>query len=193
MASVKKKKRGIIIWNTWFISVFREMWKKKTNCILVQALRVCIDRTAHRGSRGITLLFLDHGTRIGWGFSVTARLLFTPGKTRYPLCGKLGGPQDRSRQVRKISLTSGFDPLTVLPVARRYTDWATRPTIFVKRITNLKSKRNTGGNPCHCTDLHNTNSCSVELRGAFYTTCHLNQWRRIGSLVRSQLTTMTDE
>ena len=25
----------------------------------------CTDRTAHRGSRGIALLFLDHGTRKG--------------------------------------------------------------------------------------------------------------------------------
>ena len=32
-------------------------------CTLVQALRLCTGRTAHRGSRGIALLFLDHGTR----------------------------------------------------------------------------------------------------------------------------------
>jgi hypothetical protein len=36
-----------------------------------------------------------------------------PGKTRYPLYRRLGGPQSRSRQVRKISLPSGFDPQTV--------------------------------------------------------------------------------
>jgi len=34
-------------------------------CTLVQALRLCTGRTAHRGSRGIALLFLDHGTRRG--------------------------------------------------------------------------------------------------------------------------------
>ena len=33
----------------------------------VQALRLCTGRTAHRGSRRITLLFLDHGTRSGEG------------------------------------------------------------------------------------------------------------------------------
>ena len=38
---------------------------KKLNCTLVQALRPCTGRTAHRGSRGIALLFLDHGTRRG--------------------------------------------------------------------------------------------------------------------------------
>ena len=32
-------------------------------CTLVQALRLSTGRTAYRGSRGIALLFLDHGTR----------------------------------------------------------------------------------------------------------------------------------
>ena len=49
-------------------------------CTLVQALRLCTDRTAYRGSRGIALLFHDHATRRGWGVSVTPRPLFTPGK-----------------------------------------------------------------------------------------------------------------
>ena len=34
-------------------------------CTLVQALRLCTGRTAHRGSRSIDLLFHDHGTRRG--------------------------------------------------------------------------------------------------------------------------------
>ena len=51
-----------------------------------------------------------------------------PGKTRYPMYRRLGGPQGRSGQVRKISPPTGFDPRTVQPVASRYTDWATRPT-----------------------------------------------------------------
>jgi len=37
----------------------------KVKCTLVQALRLCTGRTAHRGTRGIALLFLDHGTRRG--------------------------------------------------------------------------------------------------------------------------------
>jgi len=32
---------------------------KKVKCTLVQALRLCTGRTAHRGSRGIALLFYD--------------------------------------------------------------------------------------------------------------------------------------
>ena len=39
--------------------------KVKIKCTLVQALRLCTGRTAHSGSRGIALLFLDHGTRKG--------------------------------------------------------------------------------------------------------------------------------
>ena len=55
------------------------------------------------------------------------RPLFTPGKTRYPLYRRLGGPQRQSGQVHKISPPPGFDPITVQPVASHYTDYATRP------------------------------------------------------------------
>jgi len=51
-----------------------------------------------------------------------------PGKTRYPLYRRLGGPQDRSEKVRKISSPLGFDPRTVQLVTSRSTDYATRPT-----------------------------------------------------------------
>ena len=47
-----------------------------------------------------------------------------PGKTRYPLYRRLGGPQDRSERVRKVSFSPGLDPRTVQPVASRYTYWA---------------------------------------------------------------------
>ena len=53
----------------------------------------------------------------------------TPGKTRYPLYRRLGGPQGRSGQVRKIFPPPGFDPRTVQPVASRYTHYTTRPTL----------------------------------------------------------------
>ena len=65
--------------------------KQKVECTLVQALRLCTGRRAHRGSRGIALPFLDLGTIKGLGVSVTPRLLFTRGKTRYPLNRRLGG------------------------------------------------------------------------------------------------------
>jgi hypothetical protein len=44
------------------------------------------------------------------------------GKTPYPLYRRLGWPQGRSGQVRKISPPPGFDPRTVQPLASRYTD-----------------------------------------------------------------------
>jgi len=47
-----------------------------------------------------------------------------PGNTLYPLYRRLGGPQVRSGLVWKILSPPGFDPRTVQPVARSYTDWA---------------------------------------------------------------------
>jgi hypothetical protein len=52
--------------------------KVKVKHTLIQALRLCTGRTAHRGSGGIVLPFHDLGTRRGWGVSVTPRPLFTP-------------------------------------------------------------------------------------------------------------------
>jgi len=51
----------------------------------VQALRLCEIRTAHRGSTGIAVLFLDHGTSRRSGVSITSRPLFTPGKDPVPI------------------------------------------------------------------------------------------------------------
>jgi hypothetical protein len=81
---------------------------KKVQCTLVQALRLCTGRTAHRESRSIALLFLDHGTRRGEGSASRPGRSLPPGKTRYPLYRRLGGPQGRSGQVRKISPPTGI-------------------------------------------------------------------------------------
>jgi len=62
----------------------------KVKCTLVQTLSLCTGRTAHRGSRGIALPFLDHSTRRGWGVSVTPRPLFTPGKDLVPIVQEAG-------------------------------------------------------------------------------------------------------
>jgi hypothetical protein len=64
--------------------------KVKVNYTLVQALRLCTGRTAHRGSRGIVLLFHDNGTRRGWGVSVTPWPLLTPGKDPVPIVQEAG-------------------------------------------------------------------------------------------------------
>jgi len=58
----------------------------------------------------------------GVGGKCHAPAALPPGKTRYPLYRRLGGPQDRSGQVRKSSSSLGFYPRTVQTVASRYTD-----------------------------------------------------------------------
>ena len=64
--------------------------KVKVKVTLVQALRLCTGRTAHRGSRGLALLFLDHSARRGWGVSFTSRPLFNPGKDPVPVVQEVG-------------------------------------------------------------------------------------------------------
>ena len=102
--------------------------KGKVKVTLVQALRLCTGRTAHRGNRGIALPFHDHGTRSGEGSASRLGRSLPPGKNRYPFYRRLDGAQGRSGQVWKISPPPGFDPRTVQPVASRYTDYATRST-----------------------------------------------------------------
>ena len=58
------------------------------------------------------------------GVQRNAPAALSPGKNRYPSYRRLGGRQNRSEQVRKISTPPGFDPRTVQPVASRYTDWS---------------------------------------------------------------------
>jgi hypothetical protein len=134
--SVKFNKIHVNLWK-WqgnILFVKRHKVKRKVKCALVQAPRLCTGRTAHSGSTGKALLFLDHGTRRGWGVSVMPRLLCSsPGKTRYPLYRRQGGPQSRSGQVQKISPPPGFDPQTIQSVASHYTDYATRPMTGVGR------------------------------------------------------------
>jgi hypothetical protein len=77
---------------------------------------------------GIALLFHDGGTRRRRVVSSMPRPPLPLGKTRYPLYRRLGGPQGRSGQVRKISSPPGFDPQSIQSVVSRYTDWATQPT-----------------------------------------------------------------
>ena len=62
----------------------------QVKCTLVQALRLCTGRTSHRGSRGIALPCRDHGTRRGWGISVTPRPLYSPGKDTVPIIQEVG-------------------------------------------------------------------------------------------------------
>ena len=105
--------------------------KVNVQCTLVQALRLCTGRTAHWGSRGIALPFLDHGTRRGWEVSFTLRPLFTPGKDPVPIVQEAKWAPGIDWTDRKISSPPRFDPRTVQPVTSRYTDYAIRPTAFM--------------------------------------------------------------
>ena len=83
-----------VLFQTHFLPILhritRHTVKKKVKVTLVQALRLCTGRTGHRGSRVIALPFLDHGTRRGWGFSVTPRPLFTRRKDPVPIVQEVG-------------------------------------------------------------------------------------------------------
>ena len=64
--------------------------------------------------------FLSLGARWGWVVNATSRPLYNQEKE--PVPRRLGGPQGRSKRVRKISSPLGFDPRTAQLVASRYTD-----------------------------------------------------------------------
>ena len=82
--------------------------KKKVNYTPVQALRHRTGRTGRRRSRGIALPSHYLGTRRGEGSASRPGRSLPPGKIKYPLYRGLGGPQDRSGQVRKISSPTGI-------------------------------------------------------------------------------------
>ena len=46
-----------------------------------------------------------------------------PGKTRYPLYRRLGGPHGQSGQVQKVSPPLGFDSWTAQPIASCFNNW----------------------------------------------------------------------
>ena len=81
-----------------------------------------------------------------------------PGKTRYPLCMRLGGPQGRSGWAQKISHVPGFDPRTVQYVASRRTDRAIRPT------SNGTAAHGTLSPPVHLTANLNLQKCRPLVR-----------------------------
>jgi hypothetical protein len=63
---------------------------------------------ALRGSTGIAVLFLQPRRQVRWVVNATTRPVYLPGKTRYPLYRRLGGPEGRFGRVRKISPVTGI-------------------------------------------------------------------------------------
>ena len=101
------------------VRMCREKVKKQVT--LEQAMKT------QRGTRGIVLLFHQHrlsssltSALDGVGGQLHASAALPPEKTWHPLYRRLGGPQGRSGQGRKISPSPGFDTRTVHPVASRY-------------------------------------------------------------------------
>jgi len=77
---------------------------------------------ALRERRVIALHFSrTFGTRLGWGGQPHAPAASTPGKTRYPFYGRLGGPQGRSGWAENL-VSTGIRSRTVLPVVSRCSD-----------------------------------------------------------------------
>ena len=97
--------KKLITYTTYDRTIEKQVKVKRT---LVQALRLCTGRTAHRRSRGIAVLFHDHSTRRRERSASLPGRSLHPGKTRYTLYLRLGGPQGQSGQVRKISPPTGI-------------------------------------------------------------------------------------
>jgi len=120
----------------WNNSAPNGVKKKKVKRAIVQALRLCTGRTVHRGRRGITPLFHDHGTR-GEGSASRPGRSLSPGKTRYTLYRGWVGPRAGLDRCGKSRPQPGFDPRTVQPVVSSYTDYATRHTQTERHSLNL--------------------------------------------------------
>ena len=116
---------------------------------------------AQRGSRGVVLLFLYPRHWMCVGGQHHAPTVLPPGKTRYSLYRRLGWPQGRSGRVRKISATPGYDPRSVQPVARRYTDRAI-PAKFNIPVPYFSSSEN---------NSNELQQLRFILRKCFYSTC----------------------
>ena len=76
---------------------------KKVVYTPVQALWLRTGRTAHRVIEVQLYPFMITALEGGEGSASLPDRSLTPGKNRYPLYRRLGGPQGRSGQVRKIS------------------------------------------------------------------------------------------
>ena len=98
---------------------------------------------AQRVGRGIALLFHDRGIRRGELSASRPGRILPPGKTRYPLYRRLGGPQGRYGRAENL-VPTGIRSLTVQPVVSHYTDWATRTTeyqcTFIYSLFNLSNE-----------------------------------------------------
>jgi len=92
----------------------------KLKCTLVQAMMFCTGRAAHRGRRGIALLFLDHYTRRVRGQRHAPASIY-PGKDPVPVVQEAGWVLGPVWTGTENLASTGFDSRTVQPVANHYT------------------------------------------------------------------------
>ena len=123
--------------NHWYVSLWFESRSSDLLKLEFLSLWQCVKGkcscyrpgVAQRVGRDIALLFHDRGTRRGeWSATCPGRTL-PPGKTRYPLYRRLGGPQGQSGRTEN-HVPTGIWSRTVQPVASRSADWATWPTLW---------------------------------------------------------------
>ena len=112
----------------WGVQILGGHWVKvKVKFTLVQALRLSTGHTAHRRSRVIALLFLDHGTRRVRGDQRHAPAALYPLERPGTHCtGGWVGPRSGLDRCRKSRPPPGLHPRTFQFVASRFTDYATR-------------------------------------------------------------------
>jgi hypothetical protein len=109
------------VWNQKDKFISTQFIVKNVKCTTLQVLRLCTGRTAHRGSRGIALLFHGHGTRRRWGVRVMLRPLFIPRKEPVPIVQEAGWTPVPVWTGAENIAPKGFGPRTVQSVASRYT------------------------------------------------------------------------
>ena len=93
------------------------------------------------GSSYVALIFLETRCYMRGVWPLPRSGRFTPRKEiLYPFYRRLGGPQGRTGQVRKISPPPGFDPRTAQPVGSGYIDCATYLSVtWPKSIQSMPS------------------------------------------------------
>ena len=96
--------------------------KGKVKCTLVQAIRLCTGRTAHRGSSGIALPIHDQTLEGGEGSASRPGRFFPPERLGTHCTGSWVGPRAGLDRCGKSRPPPGFDLRTVQPLASRYTD-----------------------------------------------------------------------
>ena len=93
------------------------------HCSHFEAIAVLL---CHEGTEGqqrySTALSLTSALE-GVGGQRHAPAALPPGKTRYPLYRRLGGPRGRSERVQKISPPMGFDPCSFFNLGARWGGW----------------------------------------------------------------------